>query len=284
MRADLRYTNLDLKFWANVRTIGQEIGYSKRKKVLRYDLDDLLTAMNNVGLGKTHLKIYDQPSELADLLLGYLNFRSTTLNTYVEPMLMDAEEAEAIYDDLPRFSPSSPQPMNKQRGDKKRPAYLTCIVNTIIEAYSAGIGVDYDPRILTTVTRDHEPFRTLSRRVDGCFPSCVNPIAVWEIKEYYYTTFGSRIADGVYETLLDGFELQELRSTGSFRVDHLLIIDSHRTWWEMGLSFLCRLVDMLHMGYVDEILFGSEVVETLPEIVRTWVEQYQARLQINNPT
>ena len=38
MRADQRYTNLDLKFWANVRTIGQEIGYSKRKKVLRYDL------------------------------------------------------------------------------------------------------------------------------------------------------------------------------------------------------------------------------------------------------
>lgn len=75
MRADLRYKNLDLKFWANVRTIGQEIGYSKRKQVLSYDLDDLLTAMNNVGLGKTHLKIYDQPSELADLLLGYLNFR-----------------------------------------------------------------------------------------------------------------------------------------------------------------------------------------------------------------
>ena len=40
----------------------------------------------------------------------------------------------------------------------------------------------------------------------------LNPIAIWEIKEYYYTTtFGSRIADGVYETPLDGMELEELR-------------------------------------------------------------------------
>jgi len=48
--------------------------------------------------------------------------------------------------------------------------------------------------------------------VDGAFPSTVNPIAVWEIKEYYtQQTFGSRIADGVYESLLDGMELEELR-------------------------------------------------------------------------
>ena len=279
MRANKRYTNLDLKFWANVRTIGQEIGYSKNKKVLIYDLDDLLRAMNNIGLGKGHLHTYDQPTELAKLLISYLNYRSTMLNTYVESKLMDADEAERVYEDLrAKYSPGSPQPMNKQRGDKKRPAYLTCLVNMIIEAYSAGISVDYDPRILTTVTREYEPFRTLSRRVDGCFPSCVNPIAIWEIKEYYYTTtFGSRIADGVYETLLDGFELQELRSSGNIHVDHLLMIDSHRTWWEMGLSYLCRLVDMLHMGYVDEILFGTEVVDSLPGIVATWVEQYQAR-------
>jgi len=28
---------------------------------------------------------------------------------------------------------------------------------------------------------------------------------------YYTTTFGSRVEDGVYETLLDGMELEELR-------------------------------------------------------------------------
>ncbi|MGH2542609.1 MAG: DUF7687 domain-containing protein, partial [Ardenticatenaceae bacterium] len=43
------------------------------------------------------------------------------------------------------------------------------------------------------------------------------------------------------------------------------------TWWEMGRSYLCRVVDMLHMGYVDEALFGYEVVERLPDLVKEWI-------------
>jgi hypothetical protein len=31
------------------------------------------------------------------------------------------------------------------------------------------------------------------------------------------------------------------------------------------------------MGYVDEVLFGYETVERLPELVREWVETYYAR-------
>ena len=78
----------------------------------------------------------------------------------------------------------------------------------LIEAGIADSPCDYDPRALTTITRDAMPLRTLARRVDGAFPTAVNPISIWEIKEYYYTTtFGSRVADGVYETLLDGMEL-----------------------------------------------------------------------------
>lgn len=92
------------------------------------------------------------------------------------------------------------------------------------------------------------------------------------MKEYYYTTtFGSRIADGVYETLLDGMEIEELQEHEGINVRHYLMIDSHTTWWKSGRSYLCRLVDMLHMGYVDEVLFGYEVVERLPQIVAEWV-------------
>ena len=40
----------------------------------------------------------------------------------------------------------------------------------------------------------------------------------------------------------------------------------------MGRSYLCRMVDMLHMGYVDEILFGREVVNRLPVITREWLK------------
>jgi hypothetical protein len=34
---------------------------------------------------------------------------------------------------------------------------------------------------------------------------------------------------------------------------------------------------MLHMGYVDEVLFGFEVVERLPIIVSGWVKTIKER-------
>ena len=37
------------------------------------------------------------------------------------------------------------------------------------------------------------------------------------------------------------------------------------------------LILYLHMGYVDEVLVGREIVTRLPEIVRTWVDLERAR-------
>ena len=119
---------------------------------------------------------------------------------------MNADQARNVFTEhRKRLKPKYPIPMNKQKGNKKAEAFLTGIANMIIESETLGFEVDYDPRELTTFTHGSAPIRTLARRVDGAFPSTVNPVAIWEIKEYYYTTtFGSRIADGVYETLLDG--------------------------------------------------------------------------------
>ena len=90
------------------------------------------------------------------------------------------------------------------------------------------------------------------------------------------TTFGSRVADGVYESLLDGLELEELRQCGK-DVKHYLMIDDHFTWWSCGRSYLCRIIDMLHMGYVDEVLFGKEAVDRLPAIVKEWIKLAKQR-------
>jgi hypothetical protein len=128
------------------------------------------------------------------------------------------------------------------------------------------------------------PLRTLSRRVDGAFPEVVNPIAIWEVKEYYSTkTFGSRVADGVYETLLDGIELEELEVAAGRKVQHVLFVDDEFTWWQCGRSYLCRILDMLHMGYVDEVIFGREVLIRLPEIARGWVSSLKARTRLTSP-
>jgi hypothetical protein len=269
-------------FWAMVRTISQHLGYTVRatKQVRVPTLTEVMTAFSDLTLNTSAVvDEHGRPTDKGNLLLDYFSHRAKVLNTYVEPRLMDVERAKEVFEDLyAELSPTCPIPMNKQKGEKKAPAYLTSTVNMLVEANAEDLPCDYDPRELTTVTRQGVPLRTLARRVDGAFPSPVNPIAVWEIKEYYYTTtFGSRVADGVYETILDGMELEELREHEEIDVKHYLMIDAHLTWWRMGRSYLCRIVDMVHMGYVDEVLFGYEVVERLPTMVKEWVEVGRSR-------
>ena len=279
MKPNNQFVNQPKQFWANVRTISEEVGYTVRKGPDRGQVKVpsplvMKTALQNRNLDSSH--IVDERGQLTPfgkLLSDYYKHRAHVLNTYVEPRLMDVERAKQTFEELyEQLNPSCPIPMNKQKGEKKAPAYFTGVINMLIEANAEGFPCDYDPQKLTTVTLGGKPLRTLARRVDGAFPSTVNPIAVWEIKEYYYTTtFGSRVADGVYETLLDGMELEELWEHEGIEVKHYMMVDAHYTWWEKGRSYLCRMIDMLHMGYVDELLFGYEVVERLPMIVKEWV-------------
>jgi hypothetical protein len=239
-------------------------------------MEQMTKAMRALSLDTHHL--VDEtgiPTTLGQNLLDYFAHRAHILNNYVEPRLMEAEKAKRVFEELEKKFDNTHAliPMNKQKGEKKTIAYLTAIVNLIISSRIKNHQCDFNPSNLTTITRGGAPLRTLARRVDGAFPSTVNPIAIWEIKEYYHTTtFGSRVADGVYETLLDGLELEELREHELINVKHYLIIDAYYTWWTCGRSYLCRILDMLHMGYVDEVLFGYEVTERLPQIVDEWIQ------------
>jgi hypothetical protein len=282
------FVNQPKAFWANVRSISQQVGYTERSRkeddggrIKVPSFFEIAQSLQAIGLTADHLvSARREPTELGSAVHSYFQYRAKVLDEFVEPRLLSKDSAKDLFTKLrDELKPRCPIPMNKQKGDKRAESYFTGIINMLIEAHSAGVPCDYDPRELTTVTLNNVPLRTLARRVDGAFPSPVNPIAVWEIKEYYYTTtFGSRVADGVYETLLDGMELEELREHENIDVKHYLMVDDHYTWWECGRSYLCRIIDMLHMGYVDEALFGREVVERLPSIVPTWVEAYRKRL------
>ena len=276
MKANPIFLNQPKSFWANVRSLSEQLGYTQRGtgQVRIPNVIELKMGLEKIGLGSSH--VVDQSgnaTELGHHLIDYFQFRADELNNYVRTHLMDSTKAAKTFEQLrKKLKPKCPLPMNKQKGKMKAPAYFTGIINMLIEANSQGLACDFDPRKLTSVTLTGAPLRTLARRVDGAFPTTVNPIAVWEIKEYYYTTtFGSRVADGVYETLLDGMELEELREHEKIDVKHYLMVDDFNTWWNMGRSYLCRIIDMLHMGYINEALFGYEVVERLPEIVLEWV-------------
>lgn len=286
MKPDPRFLRQPPPFWAHVRAITEEVGYTaKRKKgnpaqVKAATLTEVRLALLALGLSDKHIVDSNgRPTEFATLLLEYFKHRADELNTYVEPRLMHLTQAKAEFDKFRALFPAERQfTMNKQSGEKKVEAYFTGIVSMLIEINLKGLPCNYNPQQLTSISKGGVPLRTLARRVDGAFPSVVNPIAIWEIKEYYFTsTFGSRVAGGVYETLLDGMELEELRITEDIHVRHYLMIDGHPTWWDKGRSFLCRMVDMLHMGYADEVLFGYEVIERLPSIVAEWVQIARSR-------
>lgn len=281
MRANINFQGLDKGFWAHVRSLSQTLKYTARGTgtIKVPTLAEVLKGMNKLDLLSDHLVQGGKPTEFAQKLLAYFAFRADVLNNTVQHQLMDKVAAKAMYErllGLQKYKHAAA--MNKQTGEKKQVAYLTAMVNMLIEANAQGVEYDHDPRQLTTVTKDGKPLRTLSRRVDGAFPSAINPVAVWEIKEYYHTTtFGSRVADGVYETLLDGMELEEMRLETGVEVEHVLMVDAHYTWWKCGRSYLCRMIDMLHMGYVDEVLFGKEIEDRLPEMAAAWVTKTQKR-------
>lgn len=280
MKPNSKFLDLGLEFWANVKLLNQRLGYfersTKKNPNPNFVIPTILQVKNTFeqeGLNYEKLIIIDQWTDFGKIMIDYFEYRKKVLLEKVEPNLMNAKTAKTLFQKLKKdIKPTCPLPKNRQSGKKKDFAFFTGIINMLIEANAGGVPCNYNPMELTAITLDGFPVRTLSRRVDGAFPTVINPVAIWEIKEYYYTTtFGSRVADGVYETLLDGFELKEVEENVNRKVKHYLMVDDYFTWWTLGRSYLCRIIDMLHMGFIDEAIFGKEVADRIPKLVKEWV-------------
>ena len=270
------FSNQTPEFWAVVKLASQLLGFSVRKtkttasRVMTYTADDLVEALRERDL---------DPSGHGDVIEHVAKYsveRARLMEEIVRPNLMDRGEARKLFEEVSDGDAFPPEliSMNKQKGDKRHEAYLASIVNILtwraLVAEHDEAEFDHSPRGPLTFSRDGMPLRTLFRWMDGAYPTLNHPHATWEIKEYYGTkTFGSRVADGVYETALDGYELNDLRSVG-VDVKHYLFLDDRFTWWDCGKSYICRIVDMLHIGLLDGAFFGRELVEAWPPVVETW--------------
>jgi len=271
-----QFGSYDRPFWAHVKLVSESLGYSARARradpaiqgtLRRYAKEEIDRCLRT---GTLYMN--GPPAGLVERLEVYLNRRAEILEKQAAPNLMNRDQAREIFEDLRgRLNPRCTLPLNKQRGEKRHHAYMACTVNMLTEQTLAGRTFDDNPRGLVVVTRDGVLLRTFSRWMDGAYPARVDPTAIWEVKEYYgTTTFGSRVADGVYETMLDGEECAELKAQVGRKVLHYLIVDDKFTWWDCGRSYLCRLVDALHTGLLDEVLFGREILTRWPEIVKSW--------------
>jgi hypothetical protein len=142
LKADPRFLGHSKEFWAHVRTISQEIGYTTRgtKSIMVPTLDQIRSAFAKLSLSASH--IADDRNRLTEfgvLLLDYFEFRAVLLDTTVRKNLMDKAAAEAAFKMLRKqLRPKCPLPMNKQKGPKRNHAFLTGIVNMLIEANIGG--------------------------------------------------------------------------------------------------------------------------------------------------
>ena len=274
MKAEPRFSSKSKKFWASVKLISESVGYTEAELIKAPGIDEIIACYRTRNLSISDLK--DEADNILEMgidLIDYFHYRADILNNTVQNDLMDASDAETEFNRLKRRirPPAKLLPMNKQKGDMKKPLFLTGIINMLIFEKLGIDSFEHDPHKLTLITKNRLPVYILSRRLDGAYPSSINPKVLWEIKEYYYTTtFGSRVADGIYESMLDGFELNDLNGTEQVKVLHYLMVDAKYTWWNKGKSYLCRIVDMLNMGYVDEVLFGREVIRELPNLIDNW--------------
>lgn len=279
MQPNHLFTNRSLQFWGYVRIISEKVGYSKRgqNSVLKIKKADALKKLEELNVTITN--------EMLEDVIAYINYRADLLNNDVQYYLMDVEEATILFKKLYKMYIDNKFTCkiskNKQTGEKQVKSNFTGMINILTEdflrnyaksndlIYGQDIGFNDDPQALAYIVDANSEIQgAFSRRYDGAFPSMVNPRAIWEIKEYYFTTtFGSRVADGVYETQLDGHEINQSSHLLKDGIKHIFFVDSHYTWWVKGKSYLCRIIDLLHMGLVDEVIFGKEVFKRWPEVL-----------------
>ena len=144
------------------------------------------------------------------------------------------------------------------------------MVNILTEATLGGVHFNPNPLHQISFSINSVPTKIMSRRVDGIYPDTfVDPLTFWEIKEYYASTNGSRINDGLSEIRLDGSELIQSGRRGI--TANYAIVDGYDAWWTNNYSLLCHLIDILHYGLVTELLFGRQVLAEWPTIVRSWI-------------
>lgn len=243
MQAFQEFRHMPTAFWAMVKYVSETLGYTVRGQgiVRTYSIEEIDSLVSQNGIVVDYDTI-----ETAKL---YFDMRADLLNNVVRYNLMNADEAKEAFEHLYPLHRDDDfkckLPMNKQKGAMRQVAFFTAIINIIAEdtirhssIYDGSLGFNDDPRGLVYVFDDENHIiGASSRRFDGAYPNIINPRIVWEIKEYYYaTTFGSRVADGVYETQLDGYEFKDISQRSGEPITHVFFLDAYKTWWEDGVS------------------------------------------------
>jgi hypothetical protein len=98
-----RFVRLPKEFWANVRTISEQAGYTIRGtgQIKVPSIGEIKSVFKRLGLSAAHLiNVEGRQTSLGETIGAYFEHRAHILNSFVEPHLMDAAQARREFSKL----------------------------------------------------------------------------------------------------------------------------------------------------------------------------------------
>lgn len=264
----------DDPFWHVVRMLADQ--FTRGKFADSISPSEIIPALHRVGTPAAK-GLVDYLSDREEMLsrLSHYWSRRRVIAANMLSLMRTEEEAK---DDFSTLSDQIVESYGVQiDGYHKSSKVLVNTVDALVDAECSRTStpVDKNPQSRAAiVSRDH--IWVSPRRLDGAIPSLFNPVALWEIKEYWgKTSGGSKMSDAIYEIQLVGTELRMFEDEFGIHVNHYAILDGKHQW-SARKSDLRRSVDLLYSGLLDELVVGREVLTEWPRILRECCKKYNS--------
>ena len=232
-----------VRYWA-------ALGGKKREQAewLQVLADSNQLATNDGGL------VIDRTS--VELFLQYLDLRVVVFNDTFK--LLRDETTALAYCRRKKLATGTTATQNKDHHQSSKA--LVAAVTGVAQKVCRKLKTTFDPSPqYRCVWCNSNGLHVTARNLDGAIPSLLNPVMVWEIKEYWgKTSGGSKMSDAVYECQLVGRELRDFESKTGIRVEHVVFVDG-KEQWAARQSDLKRFIDLTFQGFIDRLFVGKAV-------------------------
>lgn len=196
--------------------------------------------------------------EAVQLFFQYLEVRKRLLTEALGLLRTENESIAFCMSRGIKFGVTATQNQDHYQSSKSLVAAVTEIAIDVCKARR--VQIDPNPQ-QRAVWCNRNGLHVSARNLDGAIPATVNPVIVWEIKEYWGKTGGgSKMSDAVYECALVGRELRDFERESGTSVVHCVFVDGKEQWLTRKAD-LGRFIDLAHQGLVDHLVIGKEVEE-----------------------
>lgn len=194
--------------------------------------------------------------EAISQFFNYVNQREKAFEAAFD-RLRDEEKAKRYcVENKIAFSTTATQSKDHHQASKALVATVSAIA--VDECAKRSIPIDKNPQA-RCVWCNSRGLHVTARNLDGAIPSTVNPVIIWEIKEYWgKTSGGSKMSDAVYECNLVGRELRDFEQQSGVAVLHAVFVDG-KEQWSSRKSDLKRFIDLENQGLIDRLFIGTDV-------------------------